>query len=168
MLLRPRRIGGTRTMALSGHSCGAAIDEQGRLVLDDQEAFRTANWRMKHGQRVKVTVEPEKDHRTAVANRYHWGVVIWTIADETGQDEDSIHYDMCDRFLRRRIQYVDISTGRTVEREFAIGSSGLTVREFYDFVEKCRLFAAEFFGLSIPDPDREYRRVYAELLKEAA
>lgn len=154
-------------MALSGHSCGAAIDAGGRLVLDDQEEFRTAMWRMKHGQRVRVTVEPERDHRTGVANRYHWGVVIKMIADETGQDEDSIHYDLCDRFLRRRIQYVDMATGRTVEREFAIGSSGLTVREFYDFVERCRLFAAEFFGLSIPDPDREYRRTYAEL-QEAA
>lgn len=154
-------------MPLSAHQAAGTITDDGKLVLDDPEAFRTANWRMKRGQ-VVVTVEQRKDRRTHVANRYHWAVVIKMIAEETGQDEDSIHYDLCDRFLRRRIHYIDMATGRTVEREFAIGSSGLTVREFYEFVERCRLFAAEFFGLSIPDPDSEYRRERDRALLEAA
>lgn len=154
-------------MPLTGHQAAATITDDGKLVLEDPEAFRTAMWRMKRGE-VIVSVEQRKDRRTHAANRYHWGVVIKMIADETGQDEESIHYDLCDRFLRRRIQYLDMATGRTIEREFAIGSSGLTVREFYEFVEKCRLFAAEFFGLVIPNPDSEYQRELDRALQEAA
>lgn len=142
------------------------VDGKQKLVLEDEHAYRESIWRMKPGPKI-ISIEDRKDRRSHVANRYHWGVVIKMVAGETGQDEDSIHYDFYDRFLRRRIHYTD-AMGHTVEREFAVGSSGLTVKEFYEFVEKCRLFAAEFFGLRIPDPDPEYRRLRAQVMSEAA
>lgn len=153
-------------MPLSNYQTGADI-EDGKLVLDDSYAFKTAMWRFKPG-RVTVTVEQEKDRRSAVANRYYWGVVVKLIASETGQDPQDIHDDLRDRFLRKTITYTDKATGEIHERQFARGSSGLTVSEFYEFVEQARLFAAEFFGMTIPDPDPEYKRERALALQEAA
>lgn len=143
-------------MALCNYQTGACI-EDGKIVLDDSYAFKTAMWRMRPG-RVTITIEQERDRRSAAANRYYWGVVIKLIAEETGQSEMDIHDDLRDRFLRKTITYTDKRTGLIHEREFSRGSSGLTVSEFYEFVEHARLFAAEFFGMRIPDPDREYRQ----------
>lgn len=154
-------------MPLSNYQTGATIKD-GKLVLDDSYAFKTAMWRMKDGARVTVSVEAEKDRRSAAANRYYWGVVIKLIAEETGQDAQDIHDDLRDRFLRKTITYEDKRSGQVREREFARGSSGLTVNEFYEFVEQARLFAAEFFGMRIPEPDREYREQRAKAMEAAA
>lgn len=153
-------------MPLSNYQTGASI-EDGKLVLDDSYTFKTAMWRFRNG-RVTLTVEQGKDRRSAAANRFYWGVVIKLIAEETGQDPQDIHDDLRDRFLRKTILYTDKSTGLIHEREFARGSSGLTVNEFYTFVEQARLFAAEFFGMRIPDPDPEYHRERAKAMQEAA
>src|SRR4051812_38837457 len=107
-------------MPLSNYQTGARI-EDGKLVLDDSYAFKTAMWRMKEG-RVTVSVEQEKDRRSIAANRYYWGVVIKLIAEETGQHSQDIHDDLRDRFLRKTIVYTDKRTGLIKEREFARGS----------------------------------------------
>lgn len=150
---------------LRNYQTSGAIKDR-KLVLDDSYSFKTAMWRMRPG-RVTVTVEQEKDRRSAAANRYYWGVVIKLIAEETGQPEQDIHDDLRDRFLRKTMTYTDKRTGLIHEREFARGSSGLSVAEFYEFVENARLFAAEFLGMRIPDPDPEYRR-QLEKAREAA
>lgn len=147
------------------YSCAAFIKD-GKLVLDDSYAFKTAMCRLKDGARLTLTVEREKDRRSVEANRYYWGVVIKLIAQETGQPAQDIHDDLRDRFLRKTITYTD-SAGLIREREFSRGSSGLTIAEFYDFVEQARLFAAEFFGLRIPDPDPEYWRQREKAMEAA-
>jgi hypothetical protein len=152
-------------MAFTSYQCAAFIKD-GKLVLDDTYAFKTAMCRAKDGTRLTVTVEREKDRRSVEANRYYWGVVIKLIAQETGQPAQDIHDDLRDRFLRKTITYTD-ANGLIREREFARGSSGLTVAEFYEFVEQARLFAAEFFGLRIPDPDPEYWRQREKAMEAA-
>jgi hypothetical protein len=150
-------------MSLSNYWTGGEIKD-GKLVLDDAYAFKTAMWRMKPG-RVSIAVEQEKDRRSVAANRYYWGIVVKLIAQETGQDPQDIHDDLRDRFLRKTVTYVDRRTGLIQERTFSRGSSGLTVSEFYEFVEHARLFAAEFFGMRIPDPDPEYRQQRAAAME---
>lgn len=149
------------------YRAGAVATGSG-IQLDDREDFARAMRELPAGLRLTISVEEEKDVRTAAANRYLWGVVYKWIENETGQPKESIHAEMCEQFLRRQVHYVDKKTGLTVEKWYVAGSSGLTPREFYEFVENVRLFAAEWHGISIPDPDPEYRRRRAEVFKEAA
>lgn len=149
------------------YQAGAVATGSG-IELDDRDDFASAMREMPAGLRLTVTVEEEKDVRTLAANRYLWGVVYKWIEQETGQPKESTHADMCERFLRRQVHYIDKQTGLTVEKEYVVGSSGLTPREFYEFVENVRLFAAEWHGITIPDPDPEYRRRRAEVFKEAS
>lgn len=150
------------TMGAVATGCGSGIE------LDDREEFWRAMLEYPAGLRLVVSVDEEKDIRTLAANKYLWGVVYKWIENETGQPKESTHAEMCERFLKRQVHYIDKRTGLTVEKWFVGGSSGLTPREFFDFVEQCRLFAAEWHGISIPDPDPEYKRRRAEVFKEAA
>ena len=137
------------------------------LALDDRDEFVRAMRRAAQCLRVTVTVEEEKDRRSLAANRYLWGVVYLWIEKETGQPKELTHAEMCERFLKRQIHYTEKATGLIVEKWFVGGTSGLTVKAFYEFVENVRLFAAEWLGIAIPDPDPEYRR-YRAALQEAA
>jgi hypothetical protein len=149
------------------YRAGAVATGSG-IQLDDREDFTRAMRDLPAGLRLTLTVEEEKDVRTSAANRYLWGVVYKWIENETGQPKESTHAEMCERFLRRQVHYIDKKTGLTVEKWYVTGSSGLTPKQFYEFVENVRLFAAEWHGISIPDPDPEYRQMRAKVFKEAA
>jgi hypothetical protein len=145
----------------------AGTVKQGRIELADEAGYRKFVKGLAEGLCVTVTVSEEKDIRTIVANRYLWGVCYRDIEKETGQPRELIHAEMCERFLKQQVVYLDKATGLTVEKWYVGGSSGLSVREFYEFVEKVRLWAAEWLELTIEDPDPEYRRWKASVLKAA-
>jgi hypothetical protein len=132
----------------------------GQIEWADRDGFVQAVRRMTDCD-AELTIAQIEDRRSLVANRYYWGKVIQAIAEETGQAPDDIHDAMCDRFLKHRITLVNV-LGQVLDLEVAGRSSSLSVAKFYGFVEQVRLFAAEFFGLSIEDPDPEYQRHRAE------
>ncbi len=104
--------------------------------------------------RVEVSIRPQARDKSLRQLRYYWGRVLPLMADETGQDVESIHADMCERFLpRRRVAYVHRGTGEVIEREIVGRVSGSKAPEMFDFTERVRQFAAEFLGLVIPPPE---------------
>lgn len=104
---------------------------------------------------VILSIRPARPGRSLRQLRYYHGVVLPLMAEATGQDEDSIHDDMCDRFLtKRHVHYANPHTGEVEERDVARRTTGLSVQEFFDFTERVRVFAIEFLGLIVPDPTR--------------
>lgn len=125
----------------------------GKLTVN-QTRLRAALAAMRDGE-VVLTIQRKRPSRTVTQNAYYWGVVLKTIADETGQDIESVH-----EFLKRECnaQHVEMTNKTTGEQFDAwIGGStaSLNVNDFYDYVERCRVWAATFLGLEIPDPDTE-------------
>jgi hypothetical protein len=132
----------------------------GQIKWADREGFVQAVRSMADCD-AEITIASLEDRRSVVANRYYWGVVLKAIAEETETPAEDVHDAMCDRFLKHRITLVNV-LGEVLDQEVAGRSSKLSVAAFYRFVEQVRLFAAEFFGLSIPDPDPEFQRYRAE------
>lgn len=124
----------------------------GKLLVRSWERFATAFRRNKDGP-VVIRVERVTATRSQQANAYLWGVVYRLMAEETGHEPEDIHDDMCLRFLTKRLTWVNEQTGEVEERDVPGRSRSLDVNEFYTFVEKVRLFAAEWLGLTIPDPE---------------
>lgn len=111
------------------------------------------------GKAVDITVALHATNRSARANRYYWGVVVALATDHNGDTPEDFHDEMCARFLsRRRITIVDTATGEAVEVAVPRRSSGLSIGDFYRFVEQVRQFCAEFLGVETPDPDPSYWR----------
>lgn len=112
-----------------------------------------------------LTIETEDAKRSNAANRYLFGVVYRDIEAYTGQTKEDIHDEMCARFTTKTIHYTIPATGEVVEMEVVTRTSGMTVSEFHRFVERVRLFAQEFFGLTFEDAPAEF---YAERDRAAA
>lgn len=133
--------------------------EKGKLTLPDRAHFLRGVSRLKDGA-YEMTIAPVQDTRSDVANRYYFGVVIEHMyqACDRQHTPDEIHDDMCDRFLKYRLIHIDPKTGEVTERFIAGRSSKLKVSAFFDFVEQVRAFAEDFFNITIPDADKDYKR----------
>lgn len=127
------------------------------LLEVNKGRLRAALAAMKDGP-VVVTIQRKRPSRTIQQNAFYHGVVIKMIADETGQDHESVH-----EFLKRECnaQHVEMTnrqTGEVYEAWIGGSTAALNVNDFYDFVERSRAWAAEFLGLSIPDPDPDWKK----------
>lgn len=92
-----------------------------------------------------VSVEHYRKRRSNTANSYYWGVVLATIASETGQDADSLHAFFKAKFLG----FVDLTLfGEqvTVERS----TKKLSTVGFAEYIEWICAWAADF-GIAIPE-----------------
>lgn len=134
------------------------VKHGGKVLWDDPIGFSDTLKMMPDGSVVvRVELASPNAIRSLRANRYYFGVVLEEIRKYTEQDKDDIHDFMCARFLGHKVFLVNRETGAATEREVAGRSSSLSPQDFWDFVEHVRLFANEFFGLRIPDPDPAWR-----------
>lgn len=118
-----------------------------------------------------VSIEPEAKRRTQRQNRYLWGVVYKTIADndpgffgneETAEAlkavgvsmEEAVH-EYCKRhFLRGEVLHIADGDEGTVWQAYHLQKSTakLNRREFDEYVEAVRRWAAQGLQVFIPDP----------------
>lgn len=142
----------------------ADVTPDGKLVMD---AYQRATFRQalaaRKGKRIEITVTEWKSTRSKRANNYYWSTVLPLLAASQQMTVDEMHDAMCAQFLpneARRIEFFNKLTGEclTVDLTDTRRSSKLKGGEFFDFVERVRLFGVEFLGVLTPDPDREYWR----------
>jgi hypothetical protein len=142
----------------SREAVGTGVLRQGRVAWDDAPGFTDQLKLMKDGSVVvRVELVTPKAIRPIKLNRYYFGHVLRLIADYNGDDVDDLHDQMCARFLTRRVLVVNKRTGEVDELNVVGRSSKLDGEEFWQFVLKVRLFAAEFFGVETDDPNPAWR-----------
>jgi hypothetical protein len=128
-----------------GHVDGAT----GKFVPDEPVSFRNA-FRIHYKKRVTVTIDREHEIRSDAANRYYMGVVVTMIAKAMGErDKEEVH-----RTLKKMFNYREVVSTETGE-VLRLGKSTkkMSPEAFWNYVEQCRQWAAEFFSLYIPDPN---------------
>lgn len=129
------------------------VDEQGMLRASDRDAW-LAHVATFAGKPVEFWIKERQETRSVRANAYLWGVVYKAISDDTGQEPEAIHEAMKQRFLTQTdVVLINAKTGEMEEHRVVGSSSKLKVHDFYQFVENVRLFAAEWLGLRIPEPN---------------
>jgi hypothetical protein len=132
------------------------------LVTKARYKAECANRKWEVGTALKITVGPVT--RSQRANSYYWGVVLEHIVrlSDTGYDAQELHDVFCERFIaseKKQVAFYSKLTGQIVATDVDTRrSSALTGGPFYDYVEKVRQFAQEFWGIETPDPDPEYWR----------
>lgn len=100
----------------------------------------------KPGAILNETLEPVLGNiqRSNKQNKYYWKVVIGYIADYTGYLPDEVHKGLAGKFL----------CDYTISELPRVRSTAeLSTSEFEEYLERCRDFGAEFFGLDIPEPN---------------
>jgi len=101
----------------------------------------------KTSQIVKCTFEVDKDKLSDRQRRLYR---MWCkeISNETGDDHESIHYDLCERFLGK-IEY----QVRGETRLRLATTSDLNVNEMWEFMTRVYVWAIQFFGMQLTTPD---------------
>jgi hypothetical protein len=108
------------------------------------------------GKRVEITVQRLSRKRSVQQNRYYWGVLVERVREafkETGtlHDPETIHEFLKSQSMTLQNVMVNPETGET--RLFTSSSTTLTPIEFEEYMDECRMLAAEWFGISIPEPE---------------
>lgn len=111
------------------------------------------------GKVVIITVEKRKNKRSNPQNAYMWGVCIPTIKECLKSagitlSLNDVHEMLKLKFLKETI-LTNEETGECVER--VKSTTELTTTQFMEYIMDIQKFAAEYFGVVIPDADSEIK-----------
>ena len=120
-----------------------AIIASGGIIPENMRNYINA-MKIYDGQKVVITIAKPTKTRSNPQNFYLWGCVYKTIADETGDDADSIHHYLTGMFLSEKT---------TCPIPLVKSTTKLTTVEFMAYVEKVLFWSAEFLNLYIPLPN---------------
>lgn len=124
----------------------SATVRDGSLSIEERKAFRTYLSKLV-GQRVSVSVRKWSDVRSRAENAYYWSVVVKMVSDEMGVTPDDAHEFLKSLFLKKGIEH------KGKRWEITRSTASLSVAEFEDYAEKCRMWAASELGCAIPLPN---------------
>jgi len=135
-------------------------DQKGKFIADDPALFSVAFAPFKVGDQIDVTIEKHRTKRTTQQNAYLWGHVYKEIATAIGvRDLEEVHDIMKLKFNSEmrivKVTQVNKSTGETrvVRKRVKVPMSTtiLTPKEFGEYIESIREWAANFLSLNIQD-----------------
>ena len=127
----------------------ARVDEKGVLVFADPPGWRRAVARHR-GYQVWVTVTRQTKPHTDNQRAYYHAVVVEMIAAEIGETHDETHDTLKNKFLIGRTK--QLSSGLLLQ--MPPSTKPLTTEQMTAYIEEVRTWAAQWLGLSIPDPNQ--------------
>jgi len=115
---------------------------KGILRLNDQDRFDNF-LKSLESQDVQVIVRRPRKSRTNQQNKWYWACVVGIPAEHYGYLAEEMHEAYKFMFLRKHEE------GKP---ETVRSSTELSTKEFAEYCEQCRIWAAEQ-GFNIPSPD---------------
>jgi len=116
------------------------------LVLLDKDRYNAVIGSYPEDTEMQITVGKKKYIRNLGQNAYYWGVLLDTIADETGHTPEELHEIYKKMFIPRRfVKYGD------EEVEILKSTTKLTVGEFVEYINKITREAVQL-GIALPAP----------------
>jgi len=136
--------------------CPASI-KGGQLYLTHRRYFddRIRTW-----PDCQATVILRRDRaKTSDLQRAYWfAVVVPMVAEETGDDEDSVHEDLKRLFVPKATKtWRNRKTGKRRQRTERPSIMALTTKQMTELIDRTRQWAGEFLQLEIPPPDHRWR-----------
>ena len=120
----------------------------GRLDLSDQARQNLKEFLLsKEGKRITLSLSESKSVRSVNQNKYYWGVVLHYISEEIGHSPEEVHDLLKAQFLKGTIHVKGLDLDK-------VGSTAsLKTDEFEEYLNKIKIWAAEFLNVNIPDPE---------------
>lgn len=121
------------------------VSPAGKLTLDARDTF-VDHVRAHAGQRVELVLRKHRRQRSNQQNKYYWSVVVEMVAEHCGYEPEEAHEALAWHLLA-----IPPEDGKLPRRQ---RTPKLDTAEFGDYVERVKRFAAEEWGLYIPDAQR--------------
>lgn len=122
----------------------------GKLLADDSELLKAA-FRCHEGKRVQVEVKRWRKARSLNQNAYYHGIIVRLVMDAMGEDDPEIAHEVLKFQCNSEVRTIGKGEDRR-EYRHPLSTALLSTAEFEAYTERCRKFAAEFFGIYIPLP----------------
>lgn len=120
----------------------------GKVRIDQPDRWKALLEHME-GKPVEISLGRLRANRSLKANAYLWSIYR-LIAQETGNDEETIHKTMKGMFLP--LEDLVLPNGETIK---TLGSTRhLDTVAFGEFIERIKAFAASELGITVPEPDQ--------------
>ncbi len=130
--------------------------KDGKFKMSDSDFERYWKWLLSHSGKYQFIIKKVFKKRSLPQNNWYWGVILPMIADEMGEENhDEVHAILRSKFLSKT-KVIKGKNGELEEVKITGRTHKLSTHLFSIYVEKCRKFGAEFYGLNIPDPDPNY------------
>lgn len=131
----------------------SAYTKHGKLFIRDRAAMDSIIAELPEGLELQMEITRLRATRSQQANRYYWGVVLKALSELTGYTPEDLHDLMKAKFIPKELA-ITTGNGEVVD-SFVLGGSTrqLDTKEFYEYVERIRLWANTTLGLAIPEPN---------------
>lgn len=136
-------------LELYGH-----IDDGGVLHIHNRD--RLLQWASQYpGKNVVVKFDRKGSKRSSPQNRYYWGIVIKEITlrlrelGHTWMNDEETH-----QLMKLKFNYEQLISEHGEVLELPKSTTSLTKTQFAEYVEKIRMWAADFLDIDIPDPGK--------------
>jgi len=96
----------------------------------------------------QVTIERYKEWRSLEQNRYYW-LIVGVIAQETGNDPDSVHEALKQKFL------IPDEISFMGEKVLYRSTTRLDTKAMSEYLDKVHALATQELGILLPVPDEE-------------
>lgn len=117
---------------------------------ESKEAVKAYIDKCPAGQMFHVEIKRHSPKRTVPQNRLYW-LYVACIVDETGNDRDTIHYELRRRFLPvQEKQFAGTVTLRLTS------TTELDTAQFKNYIDRIIQFAQSDLGIALPDPADKY------------
>lgn len=128
-----------------------------KLFIQNRRQFDALVSQLDERWQLEITVRRLTATRSQQANKYWWGVCVALVSESTGYSPEEIHEIAKQMFLPKKLAFAD-GNGEVVG-EFVMGGStrSLNTKEFAEFVERFRRWAAEELEVYIPDANEPPR-----------
>jgi len=118
--------------------------KKGKLILDDPAKY-LVHLASFEDKRIELVLRKKQSQRSINQNNYYWGVVVRILADFCGYTDDEMHQALKIEFLSTKI-----ADDKGLMR---VGSTAkLNTDEFVQYTNNIVRWAAETYGVFIPDP----------------
>lgn len=131
------------------------IDDTGVLHVHNRQ--RLEEWARQHpNKNIVIKFERKGSKRSNPQNAYYWGICIKEITlrlrdlGHTWINDEDVH-----ELMKLKFNYEHIVSEHGEVMELPKSTATLTKTQFAEYVDKIRMWAADFLGINIPGPNEK-------------
>lgn len=133
---------------------------EGKIILHNEKLFKEKIRQLKEIGLIELLVVPHLTKRTTEQNSLYWGTIVTSIKEAIENlSGETYALEEVHEYLRSKFCNEELFNPNNKEYfSMPVSSTRLSTGEFYTYMEECKKFALDFFGLDIEEIIRKYEK----------
>lgn len=117
---------------------------EGKLILDNPQKY-LVQLSYLNGKKIELILRKKRSQRSLQQNSYYWGVVIEILRNHFGYEPEEMHEAL-------KIHFLKLENHKAPGLVSVKSTTRLSTDEFNAYVNRVVTWAAQEYGVYIPDP----------------